>query len=610
MTVEAVRRPAAERGSSLALTFAAIGILLLSAMVLQGATCFNLWMERHAEQSQHASDLAERSLSLAMALMLQSQGTLGAQSTTGPTLRVSDSDGSGQVTFEHALPPYSTNNLSFDSTAAGWKRTVPPQAAQLLGVGCCGSVINRQEVLLRLDKFPYAIASSGTMANQGSLLVGATDGTAALLTQLSQISRSALLPADVLSNSTREVAIGLDAQALVLGNAQASGGITAPAGTVLGDCLPFQAPVSIGVLDATMYDPQGKYPAINDLHQGFQSLSQAIEGYCRASGDLTISGDLALNNAVVYVPGNLTVEGAVTGTGALIASGSVTLQRGSDLSANNMLALLANGDVALLGSSPDTDNFQGLVYTSGNFTAQRISIAGSFVANSSAPGGSIVQLQDTHAVHMATYDVVSFTVQGAPFPVPNWISYIAPPGTAPGLTGFGMRETVKVKPDLSNVVDASGYLLPDSDLIANSTWTYDFDYGAQPLTQPAMALHAVNNWQVMYQPASEWFNWYDFSSEATLSAAPCKVEVIFHNRDAADNWLLANDPQLQATVLDAQWNNIQQLWLKNVKSQLAPYLPLKRAQGQPPPGTSQFTLDLEQFIAPADRTRMVLWRTL
>src|SRR5205085_2210527 len=95
--------------------------------------------------------------------------------------------------------------------------------------------------------------------------------------------------------------------------------------------------------------------------------------------DLTVQGDLILNQALLYVKGNLTVQGGLTGSGIVVVLGSTTVTGATDVAAGNLVALVAMGNVTLIGNAGVKNYFQGLVYTRGTFSASNVTIAGTFV---------------------------------------------------------------------------------------------------------------------------------------------------------------------------------------------------------------------------------------
>src|SRR5690606_22913750 len=67
--------------------------------------------------------------------------------------------------------PYSTNNFLGEQSDA-WNRTLPETTAHLVGVGVCGGVEKRVEMVVHLPEFPVAMACDGTVLVKNSLIGG------------------------------------------------------------------------------------------------------------------------------------------------------------------------------------------------------------------------------------------------------------------------------------------------------------------------------------------------------------------------------------------------------------------------------------------------------
>ena len=77
--------------------------------------------------------------------------------------------------------------------------------------------------------------------------------------------------------------------------------------------------------------------------------SIAFEGLLRGTGSVRVTGPLRLAGAVLFVDGDLTLEQGVSGVGAIIVTGSVTVRGLVDLVTDNVVALLAGGNLLLYG---------------------------------------------------------------------------------------------------------------------------------------------------------------------------------------------------------------------------------------------------------------------
>jgi hypothetical protein len=100
------------------------------------------------------------------------------------------------------------------------------------------------------------------------------------------------------------------------------------------------------------------------------------------------------------------------GKGAVIVEGQTIVEGGVDLQAENTIALVGQGNVTLRGTGAETSYFRGQVYTEGDFTVDKITVLGTFLANSQAPGGSQVTLQDARVVQDPRH--LTMTIQTRP----------------------------------------------------------------------------------------------------------------------------------------------------------------------------------------------------
>ncbi|MBX3169412.1 MAG: hypothetical protein KF760_18575 [Candidatus Eremiobacteraeota bacterium] len=380
------------RGSSLSTVLIVSGLLLTVLFTMAEAVVFHLQFATSLESEHEARNLAESAVHEAMSELLQGQnyGKNGE-----PPLIVGDAGKHyGIVSFvSDGRVPRSLNHLeSMDEVTGSTGRPVPANTVHLVGCGYAGRSQRTVEVLFYRPPFPKAISSSGPIVATNAHVTGLKAGE-----DYPPGSSAALAPGSLQSNSR---ASGSN-PAIKLINCQVSGDVAA-AGEIKVDAL-SQIDGEVRMKGDPQPIPKIDVEAcIKDIQNvdGTEILSGTVAGrkvtwYCGCpSGDLTVQGDLELENGVLWTGGNLTVTGGVKGQGLILSGGNVTVQKGSQLNSENMVALAAKGDVSLEGLERSTYSFQGLVYTNGNFSAHQMTVLGSVITDSPDPNRGEMTLQD------------------------------------------------------------------------------------------------------------------------------------------------------------------------------------------------------------------------
>lgn len=156
-------------------------------------------------------------------------------------------------------------------------------------------------------------------------------------------------------------------------------------------------PEKLPTINLQDYNPRGRIEPVV-LASGHYTESKSVAGYASYTGSLKFDQGLKLNGGLLYVEGDVVIEGGISGTGALVCTGSVQVKGGSDLSAAQSTAILAGGDVRLVGSGRDSSYFQGLVYAGGrggipgqdpdlDLQVSNITLLGALLSNGSGSDG-------------------------------------------------------------------------------------------------------------------------------------------------------------------------------------------------------------------------------
>jgi len=360
-------------------------LAVIASFSLAGTSMFHLNVTNHEVNSHKARNLADSVVSHGIEKIIGDE-QYGLQKNE--TLTITSGEGEissgASLTFDteaaarHSIP-YSTNNLKNDVAVLGWgDRIVPRNSVHLTGTGQCNGITRRIEVLVYFPPFPYVIACTGKFESGGELIVA---GVSNLIDYSPEMPQNEMLPGSIVSNNPDKDAISLLGEGTITGNIQSSGGVVLnPQGgmKVLGEIKCNADPAAIQKIILSDYDPENR--------QGLQEMpryldSPTLEGFCRREGDLVIAGNLQLKEALLYVNGNLEVGDGMTGRGAVIVTGTTKIGKGADLTSDNLVALLSGSDVSLGGTgSVDSSSFNGIVYTEGNFTAEQVTLLGSFIA--------------------------------------------------------------------------------------------------------------------------------------------------------------------------------------------------------------------------------------
>ncbi|MBI3925300.1 MAG: hypothetical protein HY319_07165 [Armatimonadetes bacterium] len=416
-----LQRGKPSQGISLGTVLLVIVIIATVALAMGSLSTYHLNLSNRAANAEHARNLAESMLSVAMERVLKNQDygttrdpeeTLEYRPPGGPE------DAVGRVTFDLDTAaslgiPYSTNNLKLEGSTEGWNgQVVPGAAAHLVATGVYNGVTRQVECILYIPRYPYVISTSGRFESSGGLLVAGVSELDDLAGGVPAVNPEDLLPGHIVSNATGAQALVLGPDTEVTGDVQSSGDIeTDPTGTqILGEIRKFAEPAQIPRLKVSDYDPQalGK-PGLQVLDQPLLE-APAFEGWVRHPSSLQVTGGLTLDGAVLYVAGNLDVTGGVKGTGALLVEGNTTIAGGASFTTDNQVALLSVGDVRLAGDGKENSYFQGLMYTEGDFQADHISLVGTFIANGEGSSMTITDASLVHVPQLTSFTVTSSTL--------------------------------------------------------------------------------------------------------------------------------------------------------------------------------------------------------
>ena len=306
----------------------------------------------------------------------------------------SDEEAFHIVTFDPSSEfPHSTNNTSLDRNSGSLGRTVPDGRLHLVSTGYCKGQYRTVECVVERPPFPFGLATSGPINSEDPIVVKGVSSIAEL--QSANEDR----PGHLVCNSPQGITIKAAPHGSVTteisGFVKSTGpvNIEQPA-VVRGGIRSFSDDSTLANLDVTKFKNQGE-PGVITLMDSSYDKEQELDVMYYRSGDLRYQRSVQLKNAMIYVDGNLTVDGPLSGEGLIVVNGNATFNSGTALSGSNRMAVLASGDIKIVGNN---NYFTGLVYAEGNFSAKDITIVGNTIVNSENPAKGRAELSNVTIV--------------------------------------------------------------------------------------------------------------------------------------------------------------------------------------------------------------------
>ncbi|MFN8608980.1 MAG: hypothetical protein U0931_15710 [Vulcanimicrobiota bacterium] len=433
------------RASSLASTLLLIAICVSLAFTVISLAFHHLNLSNRLGNSQQARNLAESAVSLMIEKVLKADGDYPKAGDDTALVQFPDLDqrAFGVTTFDAGVASargvsLCKNNLKQDTpTTAANGRVVPRESLYLVGLGRCGGIERRVEVILQVPIFQSAISAESALECTGPMLVASADSSAddELLTH-PESHMTQLKPAHVTTNRDGLI----DSGVTITGFAQAAGSLEVdPAADVQGGARSRAGRSEVPFLDINKFDP-------NQL--GFpHALAEPTPGNFKADGGLirmnsdVVGNELVLPNgvdkagALVFVDGDIRVK-EIRGVGAVIATGNITVTASSNLSSEGTVALLAGNDMSLTGSKPEADAIiKGIAYAGGALKVDNITLVGTMVQ---AGSESTDRMRVLKANFIKTNDTVDFE-----FDMP--FSEGAGGGTAPNAFDLRLKPPLKLE---------------------------------------------------------------------------------------------------------------------------------------------------------------------
>ncbi|ODT62144.1 hypothetical protein ABS71_16170 [bacterium SCN 62-11] len=390
-----------------------IAVALLAVLTVGTTSSVNVQMLLRSENAQTASLLADSAIQQSLAELMKDP-TWGSTASTkieydGPV------EGSGvRLTFNKTQGvPYSTRNDN-DNFLPAWpdgkllkEGKVPGKRVHLVAVAHCRNVVRTREAVVYVPNFTLSLGATGKVHLTDSF-VGALDSLNGVDLEAVAADPGQLKPGDLGTNCTEAQAAVLEQGSRVAGNLQAGGGVSVlDNSTVGGEVRTYNSELELPHFDFNLYDPA------RDSTFNYQSLPAGIQGEQHLTGivrcdgpSVTINGDLHVDNTLLYVNGNLKVIGGIKGSGAVIVTGTTTVEGGSGLTSADSVALLSQGDLSLTSTTSAKYQFQGMVYTRGNFHARNFTVVGGFIADGLDSTKGNIDMEGCLAIRVPVFNKV------------------------------------------------------------------------------------------------------------------------------------------------------------------------------------------------------------
>lgn len=398
------------RAATLLTTLMLIGLGLVLVLVLSSASLSQLHRNEGMAHSMKATRAAESVVVLATEKLVNDPGFLTGSSNF---LDWQDDSSRGRLSFDQAQAnawgiPVSINNREGASAIDGWQGIrVPAKSVHLVAVGESAGRRKTIDVVVSVPEFPFAVASSGPIESEGGLLVGGFLGE-----DVSELKLDSLGPADLFSNDPGE-SIKLNGKVSVTGDVSAVGKVILGTDVEIhGAVKQSSDPISLAKIDVSTMRLKHSAPLVPKL--GHNKIDESMHFN---APELNLTQGLELDDGLLYVNGDLKIKGGVRGHGALLVNGSVEIEGGATLSAQNQVAIVAEGDVIVHGSG-DGSLFQGLIYTEGDLVAEDITLLGAFVANrdgGTLNPGSRLKMKNAKVVHKPGFSSFETTAREVRF---------------------------------------------------------------------------------------------------------------------------------------------------------------------------------------------------
>jgi hypothetical protein len=366
-----------QRGQTIAVFLLFLSLIVAVTFALAGRNIARLQMQTREIDGTVALALAKSGLATTIA-RFKLDKELGTHNEVFREVMPSSRDAQAAYVVEFGTPVNgklaagkSVNNHRGDNRGdtVVWvgENKCPKNGLLLSAVGTCNKVSRRVTVILDSPPFDHAVAAAGPIRSRNGMVLGSVPRGFDIATP---IDPAKLEPASLLTQAADDgdgPAVWIrGSDSHLAGDLKAVGSIRLEAGVEhsKGQELANSNSEDIPVIGLDNFASDSKPQLLKD--SSFDEV-QAYSGQVEWEGkDLFFKQGLQLDGATLRIKGNVTISGGVSGVGALICDGNVTITGTNALRADNQVALLAGGDVSILGVSRDQrSTLQGIIYAHG-----------------------------------------------------------------------------------------------------------------------------------------------------------------------------------------------------------------------------------------------------
>jgi hypothetical protein len=310
---------------------------------------------------------------------------------------------------ESPEPGKSFNNHQGDAVAVCGEHRCPKNGLFVTSIGVCNGVTRRMFSVLAAAPYDYAVGATGPIRSRGGMVLGSVpkgfDITKGV--DVDKLEEAALLT--VASDDGDGAAVDLNGDCTLVGDLKSVGSIKLGSGVkhTKGQALANSQAEDVPDIPLSSYDfaPDLKPLVIGqNIQDEPKSYSGLVSWKPNGTEKLEFRNGLELNGATLRLKGDVVIHGGIKGQGALIVDGKLTITGTNDLKADNQVALLAGGDIEVIGVSKESSQFQGLLYSKGpkGVHIENATVLGTVLAAGKDPQtgkGSSIEIEKATLAH-------------------------------------------------------------------------------------------------------------------------------------------------------------------------------------------------------------------
>jgi hypothetical protein len=303
----------------------------------------------------------------------------------------------------------SFNNHQGDAVAVCGEHRCPKNGLFVTATGVCNGVTRTVNSVLAAAPYDYAVGATGPIRSRGGMVLGSVpkgfDITKGV--DVDKLEEAALLT--VAADDGDGAAVDLNGDCTLVGDLKSVGSIKLGSGVkhTKGQALANSQAEDVPDIPLSSYDfaPDLKPLVIGaNIQEDAKSYSGLVSWKPNGTEKLEFRNGLELNGATLRLKGDVVIHGGIKGQGALIVDGKLTITGTNDLKADNQVALLAGGDIDVIGVSKESSQFQGLLYSKGpkGVHIENATVLGTVLAAGKDPQtgkGSSIEIEKATLAH-------------------------------------------------------------------------------------------------------------------------------------------------------------------------------------------------------------------